>query len=88
MLNEVETLGLKELRKSLKLTQEEFGNKIGLSRSHVSAIENGTYKPSKPVIKLIELTFNVQAQNVDNDTKEHIASNWLYYNPKQHTSVA
>ncbi len=87
-MNEVKSLGLKELRKSLMLTQGEFGEKIGLSASHVSAIENGVYNPSKAVIKLIELTFNVQAQNVDNDTKEHIASNWLYYNPKQHTSVA
>ena len=32
----------KELRKALGLSQEEFGNKIGLSKSGISNIESGT----------------------------------------------
>lgn len=34
---------IKEVREILKLTQESFGEKIGIkSRSHISALEKGT----------------------------------------------
>ena len=33
---------IKELRKTLELTQEEFGKRIGLVKSGISRIENGT----------------------------------------------
>lgn len=50
---------VKELRLKLGLTQEEFGEKIGLSKSGVSNIENGTRNVSERHIKLISKTFGV-----------------------------
>ena len=42
---------VKEVRKNLSLSQEEFGNKIGLSKSGISNIENGTRNPSVNLLK-------------------------------------
>ena len=44
---------LKELRKELKLTQQEFANKIGISRGNIGAYEVGKNKISDAVISLI-----------------------------------
>ena len=41
----------KELRKELRLTQEEFAYKIGLSRSYVNLIEMGKKIPAERTIK-------------------------------------
>ncbi|WP_317853959.1 helix-turn-helix transcriptional regulator [Chakrabartyella piscis] len=49
---------IKELRIKLQLTQEEFGEKIGLSKSGISNIENGTRNVSSRHIKLICNIFN------------------------------
>lgn len=43
----------KELRKALGLSQEELGNKIGLSKSGISNIESGTRNVTDKHIKLI-----------------------------------
>ncbi len=43
----------KQLRKSLGLSQEELGNKIGLSKSGISNIESGTRNVTDKHIKLI-----------------------------------
>ncbi len=43
----------KELRKAFGLSQEELGNKIGLSKSGISNIENGTRNVTDKHIKLI-----------------------------------
>ncbi|MCC5910161.1 MAG: helix-turn-helix transcriptional regulator [Clostridiaceae bacterium] len=43
----------------MSLTQEEFGNKIGLSKSGISNIENGTRGIRERHIKLICSIFNV-----------------------------
>ena len=50
---------VKEVRKNLNLSQEEFGNKIGLSKSGISNIEKGTRKVTSNHVKLICLTFDV-----------------------------
>lgn len=47
------------LRKTLDLSMEKFGDKIGINRSSVNAIEKGRNNPSEQTIKLICNVFNV-----------------------------
>jgi transcriptional regulator with XRE-family HTH domain len=48
-----------QLRKELSLTQEEFGNKIGIKKSSMSSIEKNKSNPSEQTIKFICKEFNV-----------------------------
>lgn len=49
-----------ELRKKfLKLSMEEFGKRIGISKSAVNQIEKGVNNPSEQTISLICREFNV-----------------------------
>lgn len=50
---------LKQLREKFKLTQKEFGEKIGISAPTVVAYEQGKKKPSYETLILIANTFNV-----------------------------
>lgn len=50
---------IKELRKTLGLSGEKFGENIGLNRAAISKIENGAVGVSESNIKLICLTYNV-----------------------------
>lgn len=50
---------IKELRTKLEMSQEEFGNKIGLSKSGISNLENGTRGIRERHINLICKVFNV-----------------------------
>ncbi len=50
---------IKYLRKELKLTQEEFGEQIGIKGNTVTGYERGTRKPSDSIINYICLVFNV-----------------------------
>jgi len=50
---------LKEVRKMFKLNQEQFAREIGVSRAHVSNMENGNDNPSAALIKLICMKFNI-----------------------------
>lgn len=50
---------MRELRKSLKLTQQEFGNKIGLSKASIGNIENGIINLTDRNVSLICSTYNV-----------------------------
>ena len=42
---------IKELREDLALSQEKFGNLVGVTRSHIASMENGKALASKRVIK-------------------------------------
>lgn len=53
---------IKDLRKSLNLTQAEFGDKLGLTHSAISKIESGERDPSDSTLKLICATYNVNYQ--------------------------
>ncbi len=53
---------IKEIRKELKLSQEDFGKKIGLSQSTLAMIEVGKRNFNDKHIKLICSTFNVNEQ--------------------------
>ena len=50
---------VKEIRKSLSLTLEEFGEKVGVQRSAVSKIERGDRGLTDQMIKSICREFNV-----------------------------
>ncbi len=52
----------KELRKSLGISQEEFGKKIGLSKSGISNIESGTRNVTDKHIKLVCSEFPVNEE--------------------------
>lgn len=53
---------VKELRTSLGLSQEEFGKKIGISKSGVSSIENEQRNVTNKHIKLLVLEFGVNEE--------------------------
>lgn len=50
---------VRELRKSLRLTQAEFAKMINISRSNLGAIENGRVNLTRRVINDICKTFSV-----------------------------
>mgnify|MGYP000895140789 CR=1 FL=1 len=50
---------IKELRKRLNLTQEEFGERIQVKRSTIATYEVGRNEPIDGVIKLICIVYNV-----------------------------
>ena len=53
-----------ELRKALKLTQTEFGEALGASRSMIASYEGGAVVPPQTIIELI-------------CTKFHVSKEWL-----------
>lgn len=65
---------IKEIRKSLKITQEQLAEKIDVSTVFISQIENATRKPSLETIYKISLTLGVKIDTLINkDTsKENI----------------
>lgn len=50
---------IKELRKKLNLSQDEFGKRIRITKSSVSKLEKGENKPSEQTISLICKEFKV-----------------------------
>ncbi len=53
---------MKELRKSLGLSQEKFGQRIKVSKSHISNIEIGGDTPSDMLVKLVCIEYNVNEE--------------------------
>lgn len=53
---------LKLLRKQLRLTQQEFADKLGISRGNIAAYEVAKNAPSDAVILLICRYFNVNEE--------------------------
>lgn len=50
---------IKKLRSILKLTQEQFGEKIGKEQNYISRLESGKKFPSPDVIDKIISVFNI-----------------------------
>lgn len=50
---------IKKIRKTLNLSQEEFGAKIGLTRSSISKFEKGKINMSEQSLKLMCIEFNL-----------------------------
>ena len=61
---------LKELRKTLGLTQQEFADKIGIQRGTYAKYEIGRNEPIDAVIRLICATFNVNEEWLRNGSGE------------------
>lgn len=61
---------IKKIRRELDLTQQEFANKIGISRGNIGAYEVGKNAPSDAVISLICTKFNVRESWLRNGTGE------------------
>ena len=53
---------IKELRKSLNLTQEEFSNRLAITKASVSRLESGINNPSDQTIKLICSEFCIRRE--------------------------
>lgn len=53
---------LKVLRKELRLTQQEFADRVGISRGNIGAYEVGKNAPSDAVISLICREFHVNEE--------------------------
>ena len=50
---------LKQLRKELNLTQQEFADKLGTARNNIAGYETGKRNPSDAAISLICTKYNV-----------------------------
>lgn len=50
---------IKKIRGDLKLTQEEFGKILGVSRNAIANIESGRVTPGDTLIKLLLKEFNI-----------------------------
>ena len=50
---------LKLIRKTLHLNQEEFGNRLGVTKASISRLESGINNLTEQMIKLICKEFNV-----------------------------
>lgn len=50
---------VKELRITLKLTQEQFALPLGVDRGHIAGIETGSRNPSEPLVKIIHFIYCV-----------------------------
>ena len=69
---------IKELRKRYNLSQQEFGERIGLSKSGVSNIENGIRNVTNKHIKLICSVFDVSEEwlkgEIDSSAREILST--------------
>lgn len=61
---------IKELRKEQGLSQEKFGELVGVTRSHIASMENGKALASKRVIKLISEKCKVNEEWIEFGTGE------------------
>lgn len=59
---------LKDLRKSLNFTQQEFANSLGIKRNTIATYESGRNIPIDAVISLICTRFNVNEDWLRNGT--------------------
>ncbi len=66
---------LKEIRLKLKLSQTEFGQKVGLERTSLSNYERGVDQPGKGRLYLIAEKFGVNPEWLINGTGEPYKSN-------------
>lgn len=50
---------LKEIRKELKLSQEEFGDRLGVTKASISRLESGINNVTEQMIKSVCREYNV-----------------------------
>lgn len=61
---------IKEIRKTLDLTQQEFANRLSISRNNIASYETGKSNMGDAVISLICREFNVREEWLRNGTGE------------------
>ena len=61
---------IKKLRRMLDLTQQEFGDRVGIKRNTVANYETGRNEPVDSVVSLICREFNVNEEWLRNGTGE------------------
>ncbi|MCQ2088008.1 MAG: helix-turn-helix domain-containing protein [Bacilli bacterium] len=59
---------IKNLRKSLGMTQQEFANKLGIKRNTIGQYEIGRNEPTTPIMNLICKEFNVNKEWLEQGT--------------------
>ncbi len=64
MSNENITNGVLVLRTKQKITQEELGAMLGVTRQTIIAIEKGTYLPSLPLALKIAKLFKKKVEEI------------------------
>ncbi len=83
---------IKQLRKSLDLTQEEFGKRIKVTYAHISKLEASKDNPSEMLIRLAHLEFGVSEEWLINGTGPMFDENGEAHDPEQsepsHHSIA
>lgn len=55
---------IQKRRKSVKLTQEELAEKIGISRAYMGYIEQGRYAPSLEVVEKIARALSLRVSDL------------------------
>lgn len=70
-------LHIKELRKYLNLTQQEFADRIGSKRNTIAKYETGVNAPSTAVISLICREFNVNEEWLKNGKEKMFVSSQI-----------
>lgn len=53
---------VRELRKALNLTQNEFGDRVRVSQGHLTSVETGARAVTDKFVKLLHLEFGVNEQ--------------------------
>jgi|GEM_PF-4511144 transcriptional regulator with XRE-family HTH domain len=66
------SLKIKEIRNRLNLTQDQFAKEMGISRSSLSQIEIGKFKPTLEILTLIARKYGIDANFLilDDSTKK------------------
>jgi len=55
---------LQRLRKTVGFTQEEFAEKLGISRTHIGHVEQGRKSPSLKLIEKMAKTLKVKVKDL------------------------
>ncbi len=89
---DIEGIGsrIKAIRKREKLTQEQFGEKIGFCKNYIYYVENGIYSPSDEFLNAVSSAFGVSFKwlrtgsgqmEVEDDPVDDELMAWLRRNP-------
>lgn len=55
---------IRELRAALRWTQEDLGDRVGVSRQAIIAIENGKFDPSLPLAMRLSRVFQRPVEEI------------------------
>lgn len=61
---------LKKLRKEKNMTQEELGNRVGVTNKTISKWENGNYMPPVDVLMLLSDIYSVSINEILNGRRQ------------------